>query len=100
MDNRVNDIRISSIFGDFSSFGWMNGRWVNLPMIFSYHNIIYYKTPFVKERLPKPIGHNDEFFGVDPSPQRQVMSFFAPEATKRGGYAHVTPSKGEFIPLW
>ena len=26
--------------------------------------IIYYKTPFVKERLLKPFSHNDDFFGA------------------------------------
>ena len=33
-------------------------------MILSYHNIIYHKTLFVKERLLNPFGHNDDFFGA------------------------------------
>ena len=33
-------------------------------MILPYHNIIYYKTLFVKERLLNPFGHNDDFFGA------------------------------------
>ena len=65
----------------------MNGGWVYLPLVFSYHNIIYYKTPFVKERLPKPIGHNDEFFGVNLFLKDERLALLPQNGKKEG----VTP---------
>lgn len=66
-------------------------------MILSYHNIIYYKTLFVKERLLNPFGHNDDFFGAI-FPQKAEKAVFLPrKRQKRGGYARVTPSKGNLF---
>jgi hypothetical protein len=56
-------------------------------MILSYHNIIYYKTLFVKERLLNPFGHNDDFFGAFFFPE-QKNPFSAPKTAKKEG---VTP---------
>ena len=46
---------------------------------FFVYIIIYYKTPFVKERLLDPFGHNAENVSGD---------------KKTGGYTDVTPKKG------
>ena len=49
--------------------------------------IIYYKTPFVKKRLLKPFGHNDDFFGAI-FPHKAEKSVFSPLNGKKEG---VTP---------